>query len=259
MADEDLSPLPFRRERNLSNRNFNKRNSRRRSSQLSTELERHSSGVDAVENSSSSSSSFQLSYSVNSDTESAFNRRSLLKMRAASDETAEQSQQQQPQSVTPTTPTTPTADPALLDVRQKVQRFETLKSTISYMRQERLSLKLLENRHRPSFSQCDFSAPLRTPPVPRRIALPGLSSRTNSISSAHISIDEVRSEDEVDQISDFETDPTTPVDYVLGESSSEVISSSATDPEEHKSQTVQRSISADPSQMPLRTDKDFPR
>ncbi|XP_034479533.1 triple functional domain protein [Drosophila innubila] len=256
MADEDLSPLPFRRERNLSNRNFNKRNSRRRSGHLS-ESERHSSAVDAENagrrdsNVSSSSSSFQLSYSVNSDTESAFNRRSILKMRAASDEQAEQSPQ-------PITPTTPTPDPALLDVRQKVQRFETLKTSINYMRQERLSLKLLENRRHPSFSQYKENAQIRTPPTPRRIALPGLSSGTNSISSTHISIDEVRSEDEVDQISDFETDPQAPVDYVLSESSSAVLAS-CTDPEEHKSQVVQRSISADQTELSLRNDKDFPR
>ncbi|XP_030554101.1 triple functional domain protein isoform X1 [Drosophila novamexicana] len=263
MADEDLSPLPFRRERNLSNRNFNKRNSRRRSGQPS-ELERHSSAVDTEcggrrdSNASSSSSSFQLSYSVNSDTESAFNRRSVLKMRAASDDTAEP-------PTTPTYPQTPTTpDPALLDVRQKVQRFETLKTSISYMRQERLSLKLLENRRHPSFSQHDDHAQIRTPPPPRRIALPGLSSCSNSISSTPVSIDEVRSEDEVDQISDFETDPQAPVDYVLSESSSAVLPSDCPDPEDVKAQAVQRSISADPSgalspPLKLRNDKDFPR
>lgn len=263
MADQDLSPLPFRRERNLSNRNFNKRNSRRRSGQPS-ELERHSSAVDTEcggrrdSNASSSSSSFQLSYSVNSDTESAFNRRSVLKMRAASDDTAEP-------PTTPTYPQTPTTpDPALLDVRQKVQRFETLKTSISYMRQERLSLKLLENRRHPSFSQHDDHAQIRTPPPPRRIALPGLSSCSNSISSTPVSIDEVRSEDEVDQISDFETDPQAPVDYVLSESSSAVLPSDCPDPEDVKAQAVQRSISADPSgalspPLKLRNDKDFPR
>ncbi|KAH8297058.1 hypothetical protein KR044_004296 [Drosophila immigrans] len=255
MADEDLSPLPFRRERNLSNRNFNKRNSRRRSGQPvePENADRRDS------NASSSSSSFQLSYSVNSDTESAFNRRSVLKMRAASDETGEQ-----PTNAAPAAhsmpPTTPTEDPALLDVRQKVHRFETLKSNISYLRQERLSLKLLENRRHPSFSQYDVYAQSRTPPPPRRIALPGLTSGSNSISSAHISIDEVRSEDEVDQISDFESDPHAPVEYELKESSSAVLSS-VTEPDENKSQQVQRSISADPSQITpsLRTDKDFPR
>ncbi|EDW10300.2 myosin-M heavy chain [Drosophila mojavensis] len=255
MADEDLSPLPFRRERNLSNRNFNKRNSRRRSGQPS-ELERHSSALDGHcggrrdSNASSSSSSFQLSYSVNSDTESAFNRRSILKMRAASDDTAE------PRAdTTPQTPTTP--DPAFLDVRQKVQRFETLKTTISYLRQDRLSLKLLENRRHPSFSQYTDQVQIRTPPPPRRVALPGLSSRTDSVSSNHLSIDEVRSEDEVDQISDFEADPQEAVEYVLSESSSAVLPASCTDADEVKTQAVQRSISADPTK--LRTDKDFPR
>ncbi|XP_023165036.1 kalirin [Drosophila hydei] len=252
MGDEDLSPLPFRRERNLSNRNFNKRNSRRRSGQLA-ELERHSSAVDADcggqrdSNVSSSSSSFQLSYSVNSDTESAFNRRSVLKMRAASEDTAEPCEATIAQ----------TPDPALLDVRQKVQRFETLKTTISYLRQERLSLKLLENRRHPSFSQYTNQVQIRTPPPPRRIALPGLNSHTSSISSNHLSIDEVRSEDEVDQISDFETDPNTAVDYVLSETSSVVLPASCTDEDEVKTQAVQRSLSADPTKV--RPDKDFPR
>ncbi|XP_060655089.1 triple functional domain protein isoform X1 [Drosophila nasuta] len=256
MADEDLSPLPFRRERNLSNRNFNKRNTLRRSSNVDAEnAGRRDSNV------STSSSSFQLSYSVNSDTESAFNRRSVLKMRAASDETGEQEPKTPSQpDEEPMTPTTPTADPALLDVRQKVKRFETLKSNISYLRQERLSLKLLENRRVPSFSQYDGTAQLKTPPTPRRIALPGLSSGSNSISSAHVSIDEVRSEDEVDQISDFETDPQTPAEHELKESSSAVLSCSI-EPEENKSQHVQRSISADHTHKtrPLRPDKDFPR
>lgn len=255
MADEDLSPLPFRRERNLSNRNFNKRNSRRRSGQPS-ELERHSSALDGHcggrrdSNVSSSSSSFQLSYSVNSDTESAFNRRSILKMRAASEDTAEPCADN-----TPETPTTP--DPAFLDVRQKVQRFETLKTTISYLRQDRLSLKLLENRRHPSFSQYTEQVQIRTPPPPRRVALPGLSSCTDSVSSNHLSIDEVRSEDEVDQISDFEADPQEAVEYVLSESSSAVLPASCTDADEVKTQAVQRSISADPTK--LRNDKDFPR
>ncbi|XP_017961047.1 uncharacterized protein LOC108654337 isoform X1 [Drosophila navojoa] len=255
MADEDLSPLPFRRERNLSNRNFNKRNSRRRSGQPS-ELERHSSALDGHcggrrdSTASSSSSSFQLSYSVNSDTESAFNRRSILKMRAASEDTAEPCADNTPQ-----TPTTP--DPAFLDVRQKVQRFETLKTTISYLRQDRLSLKLLENRRHPSFSQYTEQVNIRTPPPPRRVALPGLSSCTDSVSSNHLSIDEVRSEDEVDQISDFEADPQEAVEYMLSESSSAVLPASCTDADEVKAQAVQRSISADPTK--LRNDKDFPR
>ncbi|XP_001985810.2 triple functional domain protein isoform X2 [Drosophila grimshawi] len=272
MADEDLSPLPFRRERNLSNRNFNKRNSRRRSGQSATDVERHSSAVDVEyggqrrdSTASSSSSSFQLSYSVNSDTESAFNRRSMLKMRAASEETAPVESSTPQTSEIPERPTTLTgADPALLDVRQKVQRFETLKSTISYLRQERLSLKLLENRRHPSFSQHDTTVQYYTPPPPRRVALPGMGSNRNSISSAHISIDEVRSEDEVDQISDFETDPQDAVEYVLSESQSAVLGNSSPDPDEPQEHVVHRSISADPAcnnTLPLkpRNDKDFPR
>ncbi|XP_001361798.4 triple functional domain protein isoform X1 [Drosophila persimilis] len=271
MADPDLSPLPFRRERNLSNRNFNKRNSRRRISQQAAEQERHpSTNMDADgarqrdSAVSSSSSSFQLSYSVNSDTESAFQRRSLLKLREPEVEVEGESAPQ-----TPMTPTTP--DPAWLDVRQKVQRFETLKTTIGYLRQERHSLKLLENRRRPSFE--DHAGEHRTPPAtpPRRIRLPGLAgSRSSSIPSTpgttNSSISEVRSEDEVDQISDFETDPHATREYVLAESASEVLPSHAVDPEdESSSQQVQRSISVDqpaashtlPLQM--RNDQDFPR
>jgi len=182
MADEDLSPLPFRRERNLSNRNFNKRNSRRRISQQAAEQERHSStlvssqpeAVDGGSPPSSSSSSFQLSYSVNSDTESAFNRRSLLKMHEVAGENGGGGGGVEVTTPgdSPTTP--PTPDPALLDVRQKVHRFETLKTTVCFMKQERHSLKLLENRRHPSFE--DYSGDQRTPPAtpPRRIRLPGL-------------------------------------------------------------------------------------
>ncbi|XP_068146977.1 guanine nucleotide exchange factor DBS isoform X1 [Drosophila tropicalis] len=257
MADEDLSPLPFRRERNLSNRNFNKRTSRRR---ISKPTEDNST-------SSSSSSSFQLSISINSDTESAFNRRSLLKMRNPEEKDGEEVD-------LPATPTTP--DPALLDVRQKVQRFETLKTTIKFMRQERHSLKLLENRRYPSFEEHEVEQEHATPPPasPRRIALPGLHQRLSTNRSSSIqsntpttsSISEVRSEDEVDQISDFETDPNVTVDYVLSESQSEVLHT-ATEPQESQQQQQQqvlRSISADQSgdktlPLKLRHDKDFPR
>ncbi|EDW79716.2 uncharacterized protein Dwil_GK17870 [Drosophila willistoni] len=267
MADEDLSPLPFRRERNLSNRNFNKRTSRRRISKPTEE--RHSSTAASNDNStsSSSSSSFQLSISINSDTESAFNRRSLLKMRNPEDKDGEEVE-------LPATPTTP--DPALLDVRQKVQRFETLKTTIKFMRQERNSLKLLENRRYPSFEEHEVEHEHATPPPasPRRIALPGLHQRLSTNRSSSIqsntpttsSISEVRSEDEVDQISDFETDPNVTVDYVLSESQSEVLHT-ATEPQESQQQQQQqvlRSISADQSgdktlSLKLRHDKDFPR
>ncbi|XP_044249065.1 kalirin [Drosophila takahashii] len=275
MADEDLSPLPFRRERNLSNRNFNKRTSRRRISQqavtaaeqaVSSPLE---TGGDSSP-SNSSSSSFQLSYSVNSDTESAFQRRSLLKMHEATNGGGVEVTT--PDSTTPMSPQTP--DPALLDVRQKVHRFETLKTTICFMKQERHSLKLLENRRHPSFE--DYSGDQRsTPPAtpPRRIRLPGLgSSRSSSIRSLQgsESIHEVRSEDEVDQISDFETDPhaTATEEYVLADTISEVIPSSSQEEENDEAknqqqQQVQRSISADQSKdrltLPLKMRNDFPR
>ncbi|XP_034650797.1 triple functional domain protein [Drosophila subobscura] len=277
MADSDLSPLPFRRERNLSNRNFNKRNSRRRISQqqAAAEQERqHSANMEADgagqrdSTVSSSSSSFQLSYSVNSDTESAFQRRSLLKMREP-EEVGEG-------EAAPQTPTTP--DPAWLDVRQKVQRFETLKTTIGYLRQERHSLKLLENRRHPSFE--DYAGEHRTPPAtpPRRIRLPGLAgSRSSSIPSTpgtttSSSISEVRSEDEVDQISDFETDPHATREYVLTESASEVLPGHAAEDsndDESSGQQVQRSISVDQAAvaaaanhtlpLKMRKDPDFPR
>ncbi|KAH8321818.1 hypothetical protein KR067_002394 [Drosophila pandora] len=275
MADEDLSPLPFRRERNLSNRNFNKRNSRRRISQQAAEQERHSSTLeptgsctpdsndvarrDSTSASSSNSSSFQLSYSVNSDTESAFNRRSLLKMRAAVEGS--------PDAGTPTSP-----DPAWLNVREKVHRFEAHKANIFFQKQERNSLKLLENRRHPSFEE--FASDHGTPPAtpPRRIRLLGLGSkRTSSIPSTPGSgadiipnIDEVRSEDEVDQISDFETDPHAvdhSEEHIIEHSASEVLAVGG-DGDSQVPQQVQRSISADQSQtMPLkmRNDKDFPR
>jgi len=273
---EDLSPLPFRRERNLSNRNFNKRNSRRRISQQAAEQERHSStlvssqpeAVDGGSPPSSSSSSFQLSYSVNSDTESAFNRRSLLKMHEVAGENGGGGEGVEVTTPgdSPTTP--PTPDPALLDVRQKVHRFETLKTTVCFMKQERHSLKLLENRRHPSFE--DYSGDQRTPPAtpPRRIRLPGLgSSRSSSIPSIQsASIHEVRSEDEVDQISDFETDPhATPTEeYVPEDTTSEVIPSTGQEEEDPKTQQqVQRSISADQSKdrrtLPLKMRNDFPR
>ncbi|XP_017125370.1 kalirin [Drosophila elegans] len=278
MADEDLSPLPFRRERNLSNRNFAKRNSRRRISQQAAEQERHSSSPLASSNpesndaaridsplSSSSSSSFQLSISVNSDTESAFQRRSLLKMHAT--ESGGGGVEDPPES--PMSPQTP--DPALLDVRQKVHRFETLKTNISFLKQERHSLKLLENRRHPSFE--DYAGDRGTPPVtpPRRIRLVGLgSSRSSSIPSiqGRESIHEVRSEDEVDQISDFETDSQAAAEeYVISDTISEVIlpvSQEVGEESPSNQQTqVQRSISADQSKeeptLPFKMRNDFPR
>ncbi|KAH8400903.1 hypothetical protein KR009_001730 [Drosophila setifemur] len=269
MADEDLSPLPFRRERNLSNRNFNKRNSRRRISQQA-EQERHSSTVASScsesgdvatrDSTRSSSSSFQLSYSVNSDTESAFNRRSVLKMRSAEDGGDPK--------IAPDTPMSPsTPDPAWLNVRQKVHRFENQKTNICFLKQERDSLKLLVNRRHPSFE--DFASEHGTPPAtpPRRIRLIGLgSNRSSSIPTT--SIDEVRSEDEVDQISDFETDPPAEghegQEYVIEHSTSEVLPTEHID-EESKAQLVHRSISADHTKgdltlpLKMRHDKDFPR
>ncbi|KAH8290504.1 hypothetical protein KR054_003719 [Drosophila jambulina] len=277
MADEDLSPLPFRRERNLSNRNFNKRNSRRRISQQAAEQERHSSTLvssqpepvdaarrDSVSASSSSSSSLQISYSVNSDTESAFNRRSLLKMRAEA-ETVNGGgvDATTPTEEPPMSPQTP--DPAWLDVRQKVHRFENFKTNICFLKQERNSLKLLENRRHPSFE--DHGTPPPTPP--RGIRRLGLSSsRSSSIPSIPAtSIDEVRSEDEVDQISDFETDPHAVEggEYVPDGTTSEVLPprEEVEESKQQQQQHVHRSISADQSKgelsTPLKMRNDFPR
>ncbi|KAH8375419.1 hypothetical protein KR200_001070 [Drosophila serrata] len=275
MADEDLSPLPFRRERNLSNRNFNKRNSRRRISQQASEQERHSSTLvssqpesidvarrDSVSASSSSSSSLHISYSVNSDTESAFNRRSLLKMRAATENgggvDATTATEEPPMS-----PQTP--DPAWLDVRQKVHRFENFKTNICFLKQERNSLKLLENRRHPSFEDYTGTPP---PTPPRGIRRLGLSSsRSSSIPSIPAtSIDEVRSEDEVDQISDFETDSHAVEggEYVLDGTTSEVLPpSEEVEESKQQQQQVHRSISADQSKgeltLPLKMRNDFPR
>ncbi|KMY94468.1 triple functional domain protein isoform X1 [Drosophila simulans] len=275
MADEDLSPLPFRRERNLSNRNFNKRNSRRRISQQAAEQERHNSTLVSsnlesndvarpVSSVSSSSSSIQLSYSVNSDTDSVFRQRSLLKMHEA------ESVGGLGTASTPESPMSPqTPDPALLDVRQKVHRFEAFRTNICFIKQERHSLKLLENRRHPSFE--DQSEDHRTPPAtpPRRIRLPGLgsrgSSRSSSIPSFQAGIHEVRSEDEVDQISDFETDSHAAAEeYLVVDTTSEVVPSEEEVADSKvNQQQVQRSISADQSKealtLPLKMRNDFPR
>lgn len=274
MADEALSPLPFRRERNLSNRNFNKRNSRRGSTHSThSQLERHShsSAMDmesGERRDSNSSSSIQFPRTLEFDsTEREPNQPSVVKMVNTTEEGAISTSATPTLPDTPSTPGTPTADPALLDVRQKVQRFETLKTTISYTRQERSSLKLLEGRHHPSFSQYDAS--FRSQTVPRRIALPGLSSSSTSCLSATtaLSIDEVRSEDELDHASDCEAkadEEAETVECALAETASAVLPSHE-DSEDLKSATqlVQRSISADPAQMTpslkLRNDKQFPR
>lgn len=283
MADEPLSPLPFRRERNLSNRNFHKRNSRRSSTQ-SVQLERHSSAADVEsvneQRDSNSSSSIQLSFTADSSTECKSNQQSSVSKMPAAGNESESTDETAISSTatpitpgipdTPDTPGTPTADPALLDVRQKVQRFETLKTKISYTRQERLSLKLLENRHHPSFSQYDVSFRNRT--VPHSLSLSALNSSSRSSSSslsatAHVSIDEVRSEDEVDHLSDFETSTdnlTHAADSTVADSASAVLPSSDDTAEiKAAAQHVQRSISADPSELvaslKLRNDKQFAR
>lgn len=263
MADESAfdSPRPFRRERNLSNRNFAKRRSGRRisveshssvesfnlsaaesvnnASSASSAHENNSSagGNDSHNHSTSSSSgssgshsfsvaSSQLdySYSVQSDTESAFYRASTRRMVPP------------PLPITgppldndePTTTTTngddgqpQTPDPALLGVRQKVNRFETLTA------EQRILFKTGRHQLRQQNQQNNTHTRATTttgvggfsaaspglwrvfPPATRRSTPEtdsSVASRQSAASSFHTSIDEERSVDDVDEISDYAED-----------------------------------------------------
>ncbi|KAM7344923.1 uncharacterized protein ACRADG_011440 isoform 1-T5 [Cochliomyia hominivorax] len=244
MADEEPSPRPFRRERNLSNRNFNKRGSNRR--RFSTES--HSSAeskvynftnsqedsVDADESSASTlstpsislnatSSSMDISYSVNSDTENAFNKKSILKMRTI-DINIEQNNDDHHDKVdnenksraasgkklqrqSPTTPQSP--DPALLGVKQKLLLFENLQSderiilkTSKYKSKSSQSLLQSEregsSNSLASVSSTSGSYLVKAYPMGNCIAQ--TDAKRNSM--YHVSIDEERSEDEVESIKD---------------------------------------------------------
>ncbi|XP_011206926.2 triple functional domain protein [Bactrocera dorsalis] len=263
MADECAidSPRPFRRERNLSNRNFAKRRSNRRISVEShssvesfnlsaAESVNNASSVSSVHEQSSSasgndshnhststssgssgshsfsvaSSQLDYSYSVQSDTESAFLRASTRRMvppplpitgppfdNDAPTVTTTNDDETQPQ----------TPDPALLGVRQKVDRFETLTA------EQRILFKT--GRHQLRQQHQQYSAQIGAvkttgvggisaaapglwrvfPPATRRSTPEtdsSVASRQSALSSFHTSIDEERSVDDVDEISDYAED-----------------------------------------------------
>ncbi|XP_067626835.1 guanine nucleotide exchange factor DBS [Eurosta solidaginis] len=267
MADgsDNESPRPFRRERNLSNRNFAKRRSARRIS-----VESHSSvesfSVSAADNSVASSthennssvshnehskasstgssgshslsvasSKLQYSYSVESDTDSAFLRASTRRMippplpisgpPLEADEQASnfaegadagedggegenaggEGDRQSP-------------DPAWLGVRQKVHRFETLtaeqrilfKTGRHQLRKQQLQYNKYANIDATATTSTDKISTTGLwrvfPPVARQHINEGDSSaasQNSPASSFHTSIDEERSVDDVDDFSDY--------------------------------------------------------
>ncbi|XP_004517386.2 uncharacterized protein LOC101458664 [Ceratitis capitata] len=268
MADENAidSPRPFRRERNLSNRNFAKRRSARRIS-----VESHSSvesfnlsAAESVNNASSNASSvhesaasaasasgshnhsttsssgsngsyslsvassqLQYSYSLQSDTESAFHRASTRRMvppplPITGPPLDDEEPLEDVAAATITingddTPTTQMTDPALLGVRQKVHRFETLTA------EQRILFKT--GRHQLRKQQQQSNTHTENEMVGVTSATPGLwrvfppamrrstpdtdsslASRQSAASSFHTSIDEERSVDDVDDFSDYAED-----------------------------------------------------
>ncbi|XP_037928986.1 triple functional domain protein-like [Teleopsis dalmanni] len=224
MSDDD-SPRPFRRERNLSNRNFKRRGSNRRYSteshssvdsvSLATESKdaSNTTSTDDNLNVSKGSSSLQISYSVNSDTENAFNRRSLLKMKPPAEDGNE--------------PQTP--EPALLPVRQKVLHFEALQSEDRIIfktgKYKSKSLQALAEAtsHNTQHSGLHLG-PLRVLPIFNRKLKQNGETSSNSF---HASIDEERSEDEVEDITDFAEDATTPTnEYIVPEIAKELTETS---------------------------------
>lgn len=249
MADEEPSPRPFRRERNLSNRNFNKRGSNRR--RFSTES--HSSAESKIYNLTNSpddttttqteptdesgdtsstsvslnvtSSSMDISYSVNSDTENAFNKKSILKMRSIDINIDDNNDHyntdkddnenninkrlsgKKLQRQTPTTPTSP--DPALLGVRQKLLLFENLQSderiifkTSKY--KSKSSQSLLQSERVNSSNNLSTASSTSGSYLVNVYPMGNSNTHLEAIrnSSFHASIDEERSEDEVDSIKD---------------------------------------------------------
>nr|XP_014087896.1 uncharacterized protein LOC106615987 [Bactrocera oleae]XP_036231534.1 uncharacterized protein LOC106615987 [Bactrocera oleae]XP_036231535.1 uncharacterized protein LOC106615987 [Bactrocera oleae]XP_036231536.1 uncharacterized protein LOC106615987 [Bactrocera oleae]XP_036231537.1 uncharacterized protein LOC106615987 [Bactrocera oleae]XP_036231538.1 uncharacterized protein LOC106615987 [Bactrocera oleae]XP_036231539.1 uncharacterized protein LOC106615987 [Bactrocera oleae]XP_036231540.1 unc len=268
MADESAidSPRPFRRERNLSNRNFAKRRSSRRTSVEShssvesfnlsaaesvnnassvSSVHEHSSSASAsgshnhsTSTSSGSSGSHSLSvassqldysYSVQSDTESAFYRASTRRMVPPplpitgppldNDESTTTTTIATTTSEDDAQPQTP--DPALLGVRQKVNRFETLTA------EQRILFKTGRHQLRQQHQQYNsHTGAAKTtgvggisvappglwrvfPPATRRSTPEtdsSVASRQSAVSSFHTSIDEERSVDDVDEISDYAED-----------------------------------------------------
>lgn len=264
MADESVfdSPRPFRRERNLSNRNFAKRRSGRRisveshssvesfnlsvaesvnnASSASSVHEHNSSASgngshhDSTSSSSGSSGSHSLSvasgqldysYSVQSDTESAFYRASTRRMVPPPLPITGPSLDNDESTTTATTnndngqPQTP--DPAWLGVRQKVDRFETLTA------EQRMLFKAGRHQLRHQHQQYKtHTGDTKTtgvggisaaspglwrvfPPATRRSTPEtdsSVASRQSAASSFHTSIDEERSVDDVDEISDYAED-----------------------------------------------------
>ncbi|XP_061399965.1 uncharacterized protein LOC133335671 [Musca vetustissima] len=259
MSDID-SPRLFRRERNLSNRNFNKRgsNHRRQSTESHSSIEPrmlHEINIDdnsvtdnisqpatpsiaSNSTTTSSSSSLNITYSVNSDTsESAINHRPtkpIRKLRSYEFSTSQDGliSNNSPPVNTPTedpnsdenqssavnTPATP--DPAWLGVQQKRIIFEkfhasdnlktskfTSKSTQSLLSSERsqpvwhkVSSPTLTSSSISSNSGSYYVAP------PGRVLVMNLEAtnkhNANRHSSFHQSIDEEHTEDEVDAIED---------------------------------------------------------
>ncbi|XP_054738774.1 uncharacterized protein LOC129244899 [Anastrepha obliqua] len=254
MADESStdSPRPFRRERNLSNRNFAKRRSTRRisveshssvesfnlsaaernntaseasSAHESNSSARHnhstasSSGSSGSHSFSVASSQLQYSYSVQSDTESAFQRVSTRRMippplpvtgppHSDDEQATNHDGGAEDGAAQPTTPT----DPALLGVRQKVHRFETLtaEQRILFKTGRHQLRKQQYNTHGETVEVTTSPGLWRVfPPVLRRPtpeADSSAASRISTTSSFHTSIDEERSVDDVDDFSDYAED-----------------------------------------------------
>lgn len=250
MADYE-SPRPFRRERNLSNRNFAKRNSNRR--RLSTDS--HSSvdskipatnNDDELNNNSDKDDTFdttmnattnalsypstplapmrnysQLSVSLDAEKTSAKTFKSILKVRSLDQPSNspivddDERSSEEPETVTPDSP-----DPAMWRFSQKRNIFENLqsdentqfkaakfksKSTQSLLTSERRFATRQSDSPSPTSSSSASGSYLVSGP---RVASMGneLSLLPNRHSSFHASIDEERSEDEVDGITTEEMD-----------------------------------------------------
>lgn len=230
MADSE-SPRPFRRERNLSNRNFAKRgsNHRRQSTESHSSIETRLHDKTNVENTSSITqfstqlAEFPASPINMADTiETAVNHKPMQKMRsldftvtssiAITDTETENSPEDSLHSpaseeLQPSTPDTP--DPAWLGVQQKRILFENLQ-TSEGLKTSKLKSKstqsLLSNERQ--LATRNSKSPSPTTSSSSKSGAYLLNSPTESLSMAHRnssyhqSIDEERSEDEVDAIED---------------------------------------------------------